>query len=453
MFTIHRLKWLGIALPILFWIAASLFRVYWLPDNLAIEFDLVALAILVVVAIIFWLGVFSLAESREEEIRARTQQLEALHAAALTLTTELDLNTVLQKVVDLSRTLADARYGAVGVLDDEGKTIVQFITSGIDEAQRATMGPTPTGYGLLGMLIREGKAMRVRNIGEHPRSYGFPPNHPPMETLMGVPIISKGKIIGDIYLTDKIGPKGDISQPIPFTQADQEILQMFATQAAIAIENAKLYRQIQQLAVLQERERFSMDLHDGIIQSIYAIGLMLDDSQYHIDSQPSYAKQRIFDAIADLNEVIRDIRNYILELRPQRFQGRDIMRGIAELAREFRANTFLNVQVEGDEIPPNLLSPEQTVEILHIAQEGLANVRKHARASEVSIRTWTDAGVLHMEIADNGIGFETNGQPRNKGNGLHNMRERASAVDGQLKIGPRAQGGTCISLRVPIENN
>ncbi len=451
MFTIHRLKRLGIVLPIISWAAAVLVRLYWLPADLAVEYDLIALSALVVLALIFWLLVFSLVESREEEIRQRTQQLEALHAAALALTTELDISTVLQKVVDLSRGLVNAQYGAVGVLAADGKLIAQFITSGIDEEQRSHMGNLPQGYGLLGMLIREAKPMRVRNIGEHPRSYGFPPNHPPMTTLLGVPIISKGTVIGDIYLTDKRSSSNPSGKPIPFTQTDQEILQMFATQAAIAIENAQLYRQIQQLAVLQERERFSMDLHDGIIQSIYAIGLMLDDSQYHIDTDTARTKARIIQSIGDLNEVIRDIRNYILELRPQRFQGRDLARGIEELAKELRANTFLNVHLETETLPSNLLTPEQTVEILHIAQEGLTNVRKHARATDLTMRTWVDEGMLHMDIADNGVGFEMNSTANSKGNGLHNMRERAASLNGRLEIGQRATNGTCVSLRVPIQ--
>ncbi len=450
-FTIHRLKWLGFILPIPLWIGAVLVRIYWLPADLTVEYDLLALTALVVVALIFWLLVFTLVESREEEIRQRTQQLEALHSAALALTTELDLSTVLQKVVDLSRGLVNARYGAVGVLAPDGKQIAQFITSGITEMERAHMGQPPQGFGLLGMLIREAKPVRVRNIGEHPRSYGFPPNHPPMTTLMGVPIISKGKVIGDIYLTDKQPDSGKAHKPIPFTQMDQEILQMFATQAAIAIENAQLYRQIQQLAILQERERFSMDLHDGIIQSIYAIGLMLDDSQFYMDTKPELTRSRILKAIGDLNEVIRDIRNYILELRPQRFQGRDLARGIEELAREIRANTFLTVHLETETIPIDLLTPEQTVEILHIAQETLTNVRKHARATDLTIRTWVDEEMLHMDIADNGVGFEMNGHARNKGNGLHNMNERAASLRGRVEIGPRATSGTCVSLRIPLK--
>ncbi len=451
MFTIHRLKWLGFLLPIPLWIGAVLLRLYWLPSQWADEYDLLALTGLVVVALVFWLLVFSLVESREEVIRQRTQQLEALHGAALALTTELDLSTVLQKVVDLSRELVNAQYGAVGVLEPNGKQIAQFITSGISEAKRAEMGKPPQGFGLLGMLIREARPIRVRNIGEHPRSYGFPPNHPPMTTLMGVPIISKGKVIGDIYLTDKQSSHnkpGKPSKPIPFTQMDQEILQMFATQAAIAIENAQLYRQIQQLAVLQERERFSMDLHDGIIQSIYATGLMLDDSQFYIDTDPGLTRSRILKAIGDLNEVNRDIRNYILELRPQRFQGRDLARGIEELAKELRANTFLTVHLETEPIPVDLLTPEQTVEILHIAQETLANVRKHARATDLTMRTWVDEGILHMDIADNGVGFEVNGY--GKGNGLHNMKERATSLNGWIEIGPRATSGTCVSLRIPV---
>jgi len=449
-FTIHRLKWLGIVLPIILWVGAVLVRVYWLPPELAVEYDLAALTALVMAALTFWLLVFSLVESREEEIRQRTQQLEALHSAALALTTELDLSTVLQKVVDLSRGLVNARYGAVGVLAPDGKHIAQFITSGLSEEERGEIGELPQGFGLLGMLIREAKPVRVRHIGNHPRSYGFPPNHPPMTTLMGVPIISKGKVIGDIYLTDKQPISGSPAKPLPFTHTDQEILQMFATQAAIAIENAQLYRQIQQLAVLQERERFSMDLHDGIIQSIYAIGLMLDDSQYHINTDPNLTQSRLLQAIANLNEVIRDIRNYILELRPQRFQGRDLARGIEELAREIRANTFLTVHLDTEIVSSTLLTPEQTVEILHIAQETMTNVRKHARATDLTVHTWVDEGVLHMDIADNGVGFEMNGHVHGKGNGLHNMRERAASLHGSLEVGPRAARGTCVSLRVPL---
>jgi len=225
---------------------------------------------------------------------------------------------------------------------------------------------------------------------------------------------------------------------------------MFATQAAIAIENAQLYLQTQQLAILKERERFGMDLHDGIIQSIYAIGLMLEDAQYHMETAPQQAHERVNQVIHNLNDVIRDIRNYILDLRPQRFQGRDLRNGLAELTRDLRANSFLNVELHDDRVATDGLSPEQTVEILHIAQEALGNVRKHARASRVDVSIAQAERNLVLTIEDDGVGIAPEREAQATGHGLHNMRERAQALRGEVQIEPRADGGTRFTLRVPL---
>jgi signal transduction histidine kinase len=237
-------------------------------------------------------------------------------------------------------------------------------------------------------------------------------------------------------------------QVTEFTAQDQDVLEMFATQAAIAIENAQLYRQRQQLAILQERERFGMDLHDGIIQSIYAVGMTLEDAEQQIPQDPRSAQSHVAQAIQNLNDVIRDIRNYILDLRPQRFQGRDLTRGLEELAREFRANTFLTVNLNCDPLEPNLLTPEQTVEILHIAQEALTNIRKHARATRVEIDLIRDARAIDLEIQDDGGGIAQD-QPNGRGgHGLQNMRERARALGGDLVVEPREGGGTRVGLHL-----
>jgi two-component system, NarL family, sensor histidine kinase DevS len=225
---------------------------------------------------------------------------------------------------------------------------------------------------------------------------------------------------------------------------------MFATQVAIAIENAQLYRQKQQLAILQERERFGMDLHDGIIQSIYAVGLMLEDVNDQFDRDPREAKNRVEQAIHGLNDVIRDIRNYILDLRPQRFQGRDLKRGLEELARDFRANTFLTVNLTCDSLEPNLLTPEQTVEMLHIAQEAFTNIRKHARATTVDVDLIRDANAVVLEIQDNGSGIPSPRGDGSSGHGLKNMSERARALGADLHIEPAESGGTRVKLSLPV---
>ncbi len=443
----RALRWLAIVLPVAFWAIVLFVRSAFITgtyNQSGVLFELLTMA---VGATVFSYWIFLVLGEREAEIQRRSMQLAALHDAAVALTTELELGTVLQKVVDLARELVHAKYGALGVLDADGRAIEQFITSGITPEQRAQMGALPRGHGLLGALIREGKTIRIPNIDKDRRSVGFPPNHPPMHSLLGVPIRFKGRVIGDLYMTDKLGRTGDLAL---FTAQDQDVLEMFATQAAIAIENAQLYRQKQQLAVLEERERFGMDLHDGIIQSIYAIGLQLEDAQERIELEPREAANRVHVAILGLNDVIRDIRNYILDLRPQRFQGRDLKRGLEELARELRANTFLNVNLTADELEPNLLSPEQTVEILHVVQEALTNIRKHARASQVELDLVRDADAVILSIEDNGVGLENARRDNGGGNGLPNMHERARAARGDLSIARGELNGTRVVLRVPV---
>ncbi len=447
-FSTRALRWLAVILPIAFWAAVLVVQFLLFPT--AWNFQLAAFELFAIAlgATLFSFWIFQIVQEREDEIKRRSQQLTALHDAAIALTTELELTTVLQKVVDLSRGLVNARYGALGVLQEDGRYIEQFITSGISPEQRALLGAPPRGHGLLGALIHEGKAIRIPEIGADARSVGFPPNHPPMKSLLGVPIRFKGAVIGDLYVTDKLTPDGVTTT---FNAQDQDVLEMFATQAAIAIENAQLYRQRQQLVVLQERERFGMDLHDGIIQSIYAIGLQLEDAQSRIEPEPQEATTRVHRAILGLNDVIRDIRNYILDLRPQRFQGRDLKRGLEELTRDLRANTFLHVNLTADTVEPELLSPEQTVEILHLAQEALTNVRKHSRASQVDLDLVRDADMILLTIQDNGVGISNTKREHGSGNGLPNMRERARAARGELTIERAEPHGTCVELRIPIK--
>lgn len=442
------LRVLAVIVPVLFWAGILGLRTILFQEHRDLGGDLFALLAIGIGASIFSFWIFRIVDLQAVETRKRAQQLRALHDAAIVLTTELDLNVVLQKVVDLARALGGAKYGALGVLGPDGNFIEQFFTSGITPEQRAQLGAPPRGHGLLGVLIHEGESIRIPEIEADPRSVGFPPNHPSMHALLGVPIRFKGRVIGDLYVTDKLGEDG---VPTVFSPQDQEVLELFATQAAIAIENAQLYRQKQQLAVLQERERFGMDLHDGIIQSIYAIGLSLEDVEHQIPDEPPGAITRVHQAILGLNDVIRDIRNYILDLRPQRFQGRDLKRGLEELTRDLRANTFLNVELTADALEPNLLTPEQTVEILHVAQEALSNVRKHARASAVQVDLIRDADAVILTIEDNGVGMQSERRDGLGGNGLPNMRERARAAGGELAFEPGETAGTRVVLRVPVK--
>jgi signal transduction histidine kinase len=444
--TTRRLKPLALLLPVLFIGGVFLVFVAVDPD---LDFHQVwpIFAVLAAGVVAFTLWIFRLLEKREAQIQDRSDQLGALYKASLALTQELELEVVLQQVVDRARELAGAEYGALGVLRPDEPVIDRFIVSGITAAQREGMGSPPVGKGLLGVLIYSGESVRIADIPADPRSVGFPPNHPPMKSLLGVPISFKGEVLGDLYLTDKLSPSGRVQE---FSDRDQQILEMFASQAAIVITNARLYRQSQQLTLLEERERIGMDLHDGVIQSIYAVGLNLEDIQYRLETEQKGVRPSLSQAIEGLNVVIRDIRNYILDLRPQRFQGRDLAEGLAELARELRAHSFLSVDVAVETELWRGLTPVQTVELLHIAREALTNIRKHARASQVDVVLLAQAGALSLTIEDNGVGIDPEQAGEAGGNGLRNMRERAQALGGSFEIGRREPNGTLVELVIPV---
>ncbi|MDH3944626.1 MAG: GAF domain-containing sensor histidine kinase [Anaerolineae bacterium] len=443
------MRWLSVIAPVLFWVSVFVASGYLYGEHHTWQEIAFTSVSIMIGAVLFTYWVFGYVDQREGEIKRRAEQLESLNTASLALTTELDIGLVLQKVVDLSRELGQARYGALGVLSDDGEYFEQFISSGIPPDKLEMLRQPPQNQGLLGTMVNEGRSLRINNIKQHDLAVGFPEGHPHMRTLLGVPIKSKGEIIGDLYLADKISSEHP-HLVLDFDDIDQKILEMFATQAAIAIENATLYRQVQELVVLRERERFGMDLHDGIIQSIYAVGLMLEDIQRRVTSDPENSQDRITNAISGLNDVISDLRNYILDLRPQRFRGKNLSQGLEELARSLRLNTLIAVNLETDGINPEIFNPEQTVEVLHVAQEAITNIRKHARASQVDISLEVVDGAVRLLIEDNGRSIKKADIEQSTGSGLHNMRERANSLGGKILVEKRPLGGTRVDLSVPI---
>jgi signal transduction histidine kinase len=379
----------------------------------------------------------------EADERRLSAQLEALLEASMAITAELAIDRVLQRIVDLARTLVGAKYAALGVPNPSG-ILDKFVTSGMTPEEVRAAGHAPVGKGLLGVLLREPKPIRLRQLEDDPRSSGVGNQHPHMTSFLGVPIIFKGKLLGNLYLTDKTGAD-------EFSDQDEHLITMLAAQAAIAIENANLYKQVQRLAVLEERERIAMDLHDGIIQSIYAVGLTLEYVGLLFDEQPVDARKRLQDAIGGLNEVIRDIRNYILDLRPQRFQNKNLSAGLIDLVRAFKANTFINVEVQTNERADTDLSADQSAGLFHIAQEALANIAKHARARNVVINLRRDGSQVGLSLMDDGRGFDMLNVKQYSGHGLQNMQERARAMGADFEVTSAVGQGTHIVVRVNVK--
>jgi signal transduction histidine kinase len=372
--------------------------------------------------------------------RRRDAALEALDAATVAIASELSIDRVLQVIVDRVRPVVGARYAALGITDGQGR-MLRFITSGIDEATRARIGPPPRGHGLLGVIVRERRSVRVPDLAADPRHFGFPPHHPQMHTFLGVPVIVEGESIGNLYLTDKEGGE-------EFTEADQRLVETFARHAGIAIANARLHEEIRGLSILQERTRIAQDLHDGIIQALYGVGLALEDVPEMMAQEPAAAAARVDRAIDAIHATIRDIRNFIAGLRPELLADVDLAGGLGNLVDELRETTGLEVLYEA---PPEVdMDAEDAVQIVQLAREALSNVARHSRATRVAVEVGSDDERLRLVIADDGRGFEPAGARSSDHRGLSNMRERAAALGGTLRVESRPRAGTRVEFEMPL---
>jgi signal transduction histidine kinase len=235
----------------------------------------------------------------------------------------------------------------------------------------------------------------------------------------------------------------------PIDDRNVEMMAAVGNWAGLAMENSRLHTNARRLAILEERERIGMDLHDGIIQSIYGVGLSLESAYLSIDEDPKDAKKRVHHAIDGLNQAIRDLRSYILDLKPRQLGGDGLMSGMKRLIAEYRANTFAEVNLTESDVDLKELPQSHVLALFHICQESLANAAKHAKAKKVQIAVWvTDERVL-MEITDDGTGFDMTSMNTNIGHGLANMQTRARTVGGEVDISSAPNDGTTILAWVP----
>jgi signal transduction histidine kinase len=363
---------------------------------------------------------------------------DALIQAGMTLSSELSLDAVLQRIIELGAEITGAHYGALGVLAPDGVHLSEFHTTGITPEQRAAIGDLPVGHGLLGLLIEEAHALRIDRIGEHARSVGFPPNHPPMTSLLGAPIVSRGTVFGDIYLTDKDGGA-------PFTDEDEAALRILAAQAGIAIENARLYEEVQRLVVLEDRERIAKELHDGVIQSLFAVGMSLQASAVMVGDED--LRGRIESSIGEVDRVIRDLRNYIFGLRPGVLADRQLDEAIRTVAKEFEERSGVVTAVEIDESVAAELS-STAGDLIQMAREALSNVGRHAEATTCRVSLFREGDRAIFEIDDDGRGFEPDTASR--GQGLTNLERRAEALGGTAELRSEPRTGSTVRISIPL---
>jgi signal transduction histidine kinase len=366
--------------------------------------------------------------------------------AGLVLASELDIDALLQRIADLTREVLGARYGAVGVVGDDG-LLLRFVYSGIDQETADRIGDLPHGRGLLGVLLEGGRPMRMREISEHPDSYGFPPNHPPMHSFLGVPIIIRDRVYGRLYLTEKEGGSD-------FTKDDERIAMTLAAQAGVAIQNANLLEEVKargdELAVLEERDRIAKELHDGVIQSIYSVGLSLQGAMSMVDRDPDGTKSRVDEAIDTLDNVVRDVRSYIFALQPKSVGERGLKKALEELVRDLEVNSLVEATIQLSDDALEMIPEAARGDFIQIAREVLSNIARHAQASEVAVVCALRGGeTVVMTFEDDGVGFDPATVKR--GHGLSNIEDRAGNIGGRLTITARRPKGSVHTLSLPGE--
>jgi len=367
----------------------------------------------------------------------------ALVEAGIAITSELSLDAVLQTLIRIAAELTGARYSALGVIDRAGKELERFVTHGLDETARTAIGELPRGRGILGVLIEDARPLRLDDLTRDPRSVGFPPNHPPMHSFLGVPVMTRGVAFGNLYLAEK-QPAGS------FTEEDEEIVRLLAAQAAVAIENAgsvqrdALRRAVQ--AQEAERRRLARELHDETGQALMSILLGLSAVERAESAEAARA------AAGELRELVVEtlqaVRRLAVELRPSALDDFGLEPALRRLGQTVREGGELDVQVEAMLGEERLPADVETA-LYRIVQEALTNAVKHAGAEHVSIVLTRKQRSVMVMIEDDGCGFDPAVISRD-GLGLLGMRERVQLLDGELEIETSPGMGTTLVLELPL---
>jgi signal transduction histidine kinase len=344
---------------------------------------------------------------------------------------------VLERIAKVCRELVGARYAALGVPDGKGG-LRHFKVSGMTDEEIRRVAHLPVGRGLLGAIIRERQILRLVNMADDPRRVGFPEGHPPMKSLLGVPIQVGAQLFGILYLTDREDEQ-------PFDEADEWLVETMAGYAALAIAGAQLSQQQTRLGMLEERERIGMELHDGVIQSLYAVGMQLDLMRGSGTMRPDEMSR----IISNLNLVIEDIRRYILDLKLSR--ARSIHDCFRDILNRLYIPQHMTVEINAPDEPPPFASATFDA-ICQIANEAISNAVRHSEASRVTITTQQDASRFQITIVDDGIGFDSAAALDHDGLGLHNMAQRARLYGGQVTIDSTPGQGTSLTITIPVKS-
>lgn len=378
----------------------------------------------------------------ETKLTKRNEELGLMYSLATAVGLPRDLDRLLEDMLERVMSLFEAEAGEIFLLDESEGTYRKAIHLG--EAPEAfwEVDAFRLGEGLIGWVAQRGEAQWTDNSDGEINFLRRSVLERGFQTIVAVPLNAPGKVPG--VLSFALKRRREIGE------REVGLLRAIGAGVGIAVENARLYRQARRLAVLEERERIGMDLHDGIIQSIYAVGLTMDYTRLLVQDQVPEAVEKIDRAIEGLNKSIRDIRTYILDLQPSTIATDDIEKALEVLVREFKANTLVDTDLIIEDHIVQHIADKATTELFHIAREALANAAKHAEATRVlvSLREVTPEMVT-LQIIDNGLGFEVEAETELLGHGLSNMAQRAKKVGGEFDVDSSPGQGTTITVRFP----
>jgi len=368
--------------------------------------------------------------------RLSPERIAGLVEGAASVAGQVELSGLLHSTVEIAMELTGARYGALGVLGEHGE-LVHFLHVGMDEEDAAAISHLPTGSGVLGTITHAGRTLRLEDVSAHPDAVGFPPGHPPMRTFLGVPVRVGSRVFGNLYLTEKEGG---------FSEEDETLVEFLALTAGSAVSTLRLQERLRRAALLEERERIARDLHDSIIQDLFAVGLSIQAQANQIDPIHAEVRARLDRAVEKLDETITALRHFIFDLRPPVWARPTLRQQLADLVGQLSGPYEMQVDLDVS-CPRELPPPQLADELLAVVKEALSNALRHSGAEAVDVRVDGNEERVVVTVADDGAGFDPGRAPR--GMGLANMAGRVEAAGGTFHLDTTPGKGTVVRASFP----
>ena len=369
--------------------------------------------------------------------RLSPERIAGLVEGAASVAGQVELSGLLRSTVEIAMELTGARYGALGVLGEHGG-LIHFLHSGMAEAEAAAIPHLPEGRGVLGSITRAGHIIRLDDVTTHPDAAGFPPGHPDMRTFLGVPVRVGDRVFGNLYLTEKDGG---------FTEEDETLVEFLALTAGSAVSTLRLQERLRRAALLEERERIARDLHDSIIQDLFAVGLSIQAQANQIDPVHDEVRRRLDDAVEKLDDTITSLRRFIFDLRPPVWARPSLRQQLADLVGRLSGPYQAQVTVDVS-CPPDLPAPEVADELLALVKEALSNALRHSGAATIDVRVDGSPERLVVTVTDDGKGFDP--AHARRGMGLANMAGRVEAAGGSFHLDTAPGKGTVVRASFPV---